>query len=82
VTAQYTFKQIVAILKLILQRFIRQFGTGLFVWVGSAITVLIVLYLGMIAAVYVECAVFGRVTYFSRLPATGWGTLFCYSTSK
>ena len=82
VMAQYGFKQIVVILKLILQRFLSQFGRTLVIWVGGAIVVVGVLYLGMLAAVYVECWAFGRVTYFSRLPPTGAGAMVCSSNSK
>ena len=61
--AQYPFKQVVAISKLILQRVISQFGRRVLMWFGGAIVVVGVLYFGMVAAVYVECFAFGRLTY-------------------
>jgi hypothetical protein len=51
----YPFMVKVAVLKLILQRFIREFGRSVFSWLVVPILVLITLNLFMLMVVYMEC---------------------------
>ncbi len=65
------------IITLILKRLIRKLGLSVFTLVVVPIIIVVVLNLVLLLAVYVECWVFGTVSYRSRF--TGASAMVCLS---
>jgi hypothetical protein len=66
--------------KLILKRIFQQFRRGILFWVIGPAVIILVLLLGQLLAVYLECWAFGQVTYFIR--SVGPRSKICSSARK